>query len=223
MLAGPPQMSTQMPIMAAQPRGPCDMGLTFFPQQGDNLPTGWSQAVQQAAGNSQPDQMMKIALAGYPIPQLYMAPVSVYTQVGGSVPVACVTGQGAAGAGVLIRPAAFTITWALAGQSGQLGPFLKGSKQDPPANVTLNFVPQLPDVSHGKGGWQLSLSQTGCSTQAVQGGGPNRHVHDVVCGVEPEGRAARLKRRRARLPLKLLGKPPSQRTRLSTVAAPPTG
>lgn len=73
-------------------------------------------------------------------------------QVGGSVPVACVTGQNAAGAGVLTRPAAFTITWALAGQSGQLGPFLKGSKQDPPANVTLNFVPQLPDVSRGEWG-----------------------------------------------------------------------
>lgn len=130
---------------AAQPRGPCDMGLTFFPPQGDNLPTGWSQAVQQANGNTLPDQMLKIALAGYPIPQLFMAPVSVYTQVGGSVPIACVTGQNAAGAGVLTRPAAFTITWALAGQSGQLGPFLKGSKQDPPANVTLNFVPQLPD------------------------------------------------------------------------------
>lgn len=123
------------------------MGLTFFPAQGDNLPTGWSQAVQQAAGNTQSDQMLKIALAGYPIPQLYMAPVSVFTQVGGSVPVACVTGQNAAGAGVLTRPAAFTITWALAGQGGQLGPYLKGSKQDPPANVTLNFVPQLPDVS----------------------------------------------------------------------------
>jgi hypothetical protein len=140
-----------MPIKAVQEtsnggRNPCEMGLTFFPKDAENLPTGWSQAVQQAGGNTQPDQLMKIALAGYPIPQLYMAPVSVYTQVGGAIPAACVAGQGAAGAGVLIRPAAYTITWALAGQSGQLGPFLKGSKQDPPPNVTLNFVPQLPDV-----------------------------------------------------------------------------
>jgi len=125
------------------------MGLTFFPPQGENMPTGWSQAVQQAGGNNQIDQMMKIALAGYPIPKLYMAPNSVYTQVGGSVPVACVTGQNAAGTGVLTRPAAYTITWAIAGQSGQLGPFYKGSKQDPAPNVTLNFVPQLPDVSRG--------------------------------------------------------------------------
>lgn len=74
----------------AQPRGPCDMGLTFFPPQGDNLPTGWSQAVQQSAGNTQVDQMMKIALAGYPIPQLYMAPLSVYTQVRGAAVLVCV-------------------------------------------------------------------------------------------------------------------------------------
>jgi hypothetical protein len=142
-----PQAQALAPMAAAPAaRGPCDMGLTFFPPRGDNLPTGWSQAVQQANGNTANDQMLRIALAGYPIPQLYMAPVSVYTQVGGSVPVQCVTGQPSNAAGVLTRPAAFTITWALAGQSGQIGPFLKGSKQDPPANVTLNFVPQLPDV-----------------------------------------------------------------------------
>ena len=140
------------PQQAAAARGPCDLGLTFFPPRGDNLPTGWTQAVQQASGNTAIDQMMKIALAGYPLPQLYMAPVSVYTQVGGSVPLACITGQNAAAAGVLTRPAAFTISWALAGQGGQLGPYLKGSKQDPPANVTLNFVPQLPDVSLCRGG-----------------------------------------------------------------------
>jgi hypothetical protein len=122
------------------------MGLTFFPPRGDNLPTAWSQAVQQANGNTAQDQMLRVALAGYPIPQLYMAPVSVYTQVGGAVPLGCVTGQNAAGAGVLTRPAAFTISWSLAGQGGQIGPFLKGSKQDPPANVTLGFVPLLPDV-----------------------------------------------------------------------------
>jgi hypothetical protein len=153
-----------------QPRGPCDMGLTFFPPQSNNLPTGWSQAVQAAAGNTQSDQMMKIALAGYPIPQLYMAPLSVFTQVGGTVPIACVTGQNAAGAGVLTRPAAFTITWAVAGQGGQLGPFLKGSKQDPPANVTISFVPQLPDVSAGTRvrtltrarGWCLQFVGGGC-------------------------------------------------------------
>ncbi|GBF88776.1 hypothetical protein Rsub_01677 [Raphidocelis subcapitata] len=151
-IVGAPQSRAVQPLQsgpaapaAGQQRGACDMGLTFFHPSGDNMPTGWSQAVQQAAGNNQPDQLMKIALAGYPIPQLYMAPVSVYTQVGGSVPVACVTGQSAAGAGVLTRPAAYTITWALAGRSGQLGPFLKGSKQDPPPNVTLNFVPELPD------------------------------------------------------------------------------
>ncbi|GBF90097.1 hypothetical protein Rsub_02805 [Raphidocelis subcapitata] len=147
LLSAPPQAIAPplLPQVAATPRGPCDMGINFYPQGGDNLPTGWSQAVQQAAGNTLPDQVLKIALAGYPIPQLYMAPVSVYTGVGGSVPIACVTGQSVAGAGVLTRPAAYTITWALAGQSGQLGPFLKGSKQDPPPNVTLNFVPQLPD------------------------------------------------------------------------------
>jgi hypothetical protein len=156
-IAGAPQTRTYMPLKAAQEpsggRNPCEMGLTFFPRDAENLPTGWSQAVQQAGGNTQTDQLMKIALAGYPIPQLYMAPVSVYTAVGGSVPATCVTGQGTPGAGVLVRPAAYTITWALAGQSGQLGPFLKGSKQDPPPNVTLNFVPQLPDVSRaGRGG-----------------------------------------------------------------------
>ena len=147
-IAGAPQTRTMQPTAAPQQqRGPCDMGLTFFPPHGDNLPTGWSQAVQQSAGNPAQDQLMKIALAGYPIPQLYMAPISVFTTVGGSVPIGCVTGQNQPGAGVLTRPAAFTITWALAGQGGQIGPFLKGSKQDPPANVTLNFVPQLPDVS----------------------------------------------------------------------------
>jgi len=122
------------------------MGITFFPANGDNRPTGWTQAVQQGAGNTVSDQMTKIALAGYPIPQLYMAPVSVFTQVNGQVPGQCI-GSGAAN-GVLTRPAAFTLTWALAGTGGVLGPFTKGSKQDPPANVTLKLVPQLPDVSN---------------------------------------------------------------------------
>jgi hypothetical protein len=119
------------------------MGINFFPANGDNRPTGWTQAVQQGAGNTVSDQMTKIALAGYPIPQLYMAPVSVFTQVNGQVPGQCI-GSGAAN-GVLTRPAAFTLTWALAGTGGVLGPFTKGSKQDPPANVTLKLVPQLPD------------------------------------------------------------------------------
>jgi hypothetical protein len=91
--------------------------------------------------------MVRIALAGYPIPMLYMAPVSVFTEVNGAVPGQCV---GGAANGVLTRPAAFTITWALAGTGGVIGPFTKGSKQDPPANVTLNAVPQLPDVSVGR-------------------------------------------------------------------------
>jgi len=99
--------------------------------------------VQQNAGNTAKDQMIKIALAGYPIPQLYMAPVSVFTQVNGQVPGQCIGGP----AGVLTRPAVFTITYAIAGTGGTIGPFTKGSKQDPPANVTLNIVPRLPDVS----------------------------------------------------------------------------
>jgi hypothetical protein len=41
----------------------------------------------------------------------------------------------------------FTITYAIAGTGGTIGPFTKGSKQDPPANVTLPIVPRLPDVS----------------------------------------------------------------------------
>lgn len=120
------------------------MGINFFPAGGENKPTGWTQAVQASAGNTAPDQLVTIALAGYPIPQLYMAPVSVFTQVGGQIPGQCFGGSTP---GVLARPAAFTITWAVGGIGGQLGPFTKGSKQDPPANVTLNMVPQLPDVS----------------------------------------------------------------------------
>lgn len=123
---------------------PCAMGLTFFPPGGENRPTGWTQAAQGNAGNTAQDQMIKIALAGYPIPMLFMAPVSVFTQVNGQIPAQCL---GGAAAGVLTRPAAFTITWALAGTGGVLGPYTKGSKQDPPANVTMNAVPQLPDVS----------------------------------------------------------------------------
>jgi hypothetical protein len=126
---------------------PCALGITYFPVGGDNRPTGWTQVVQQNAGNTASDQMVRIALAGYPIPMLYMAPVSVFTEVNGAVPGQCV---GGAANGVLTRPAAFTITWALAGTGGVIGPFTKGSKQDPPANVTLNAVPQLPDVSVGR-------------------------------------------------------------------------
>ncbi|KAF6263554.1 hypothetical protein COO60DRAFT_415468 [Scenedesmus sp. NREL 46B-D3] len=121
---------------------PCALGITFFPAGGDNKPTGWTQAVQANAGNTASDQMVKIALAGYPIPMLYLAPVSVFTEVNGAVPGQC---MGGAASGVLTRPAAFTITWALAGIGGVIGPFTKGSKQDPPANVTLSAVPQLPD------------------------------------------------------------------------------
>jgi hypothetical protein len=119
------------------------MGITFFPTGGDNRPTGWTQPVQANAGNTAQDQMIKIALAGYPIPQLYMAPQSVFTQVNGQIPGQCLGGP----AGILTRPAVFTITYAIAGTGGTIGPFTKGSKQDPPANVTLNIVPRLPDVS----------------------------------------------------------------------------
>jgi hypothetical protein len=165
-IAGAPQTRTFQPpsTIAATGghRGVCDMGLTFFPAQGENHPTGWSQAVQQSGGNNHNDQMMKIALAGYPIPKLYMAPASVYTHVGGAIPVSCVPGASGEATGTLTRPAAYTITWALAGQSGQLGPFLKGNKQDPPPNVTLNFLPQLPDVSLGtarrRGGSRVCLA-----------------------------------------------------------------
>lgn len=124
---------------------PCALGLTFFPPNGDNRPTGWTQAVQSSAGNTASDQLFKIALAGYPVPQIYMAPVSVFTQVNGQIPGQCIGGP----AGILTRPAAFTITYAIAGTGGTLGPFTKGSKQDPPANVTLAIAPRLPDVSWG--------------------------------------------------------------------------
>lgn len=138
--------------------GPCALGINFFPTNGENKPTGWTQAVQQNAGNTANDQMIKIALAGYPIPQLYMAPVSVFTQVNGQIPAQCLGGA----PGVLTRPAAFTVTYALAGAGGVLGPFTKGSKQDPPANVTLKQVPQLPDVSC-EGVRSLALAfQHGC-------------------------------------------------------------
>jgi len=54
-------------------------------------------------------------------------------------------GGAGAGVGTLARPAAYVVNWQLANQRGQVGPFTKGSKQDPPANITLNFAPQLPD------------------------------------------------------------------------------
>ena len=67
------------------------------------------------AGNTRSDIMIKIALAGYPIPSVHLAPVSPYTRVGGQVPVSCVTGQPGTGAAILASPAAFTISWRLAG------------------------------------------------------------------------------------------------------------
>ncbi|WIA36760.1 hypothetical protein OEZ86_008026 [Tetradesmus obliquus] len=147
MLQGAMPGATIAPAAGAGAAGPsaanpCALGITYFPVGGENRPTGWTQAVQSNAGNTAADQMIKVALAGYPIPMLYMAPVSVFTNVNGAVPGQCL---GGAVNGVLTRPAAFTITWALAGTGGVLGPFTKGSKQDPPANVTLNAVPQLPD------------------------------------------------------------------------------
>ncbi len=66
-----------------------------------------------------------------------------HEQVNGQVPAECV---GGAAPGVLVRPATFKITWALAGTGGVLGPFTKGSKQDPPASVELPSVELLPDV-----------------------------------------------------------------------------
>jgi hypothetical protein len=122
---------------------PCALGINFFPVGGDNRPTGWTQAVQANAGNTASDQLIKIALAGYPLPMLYMAPVSPFTQVNGQIPGQCIGGPN----GILTRPAAFTITYAIAGMTGTLGPFTKGSKQDPPANITLPMAPRLPDVS----------------------------------------------------------------------------
>jgi len=77
---------------------------------------------------------------------LLISPISPFTTVGGQVPVGCVAGNGAGGGfGTLVRPAAYTIQWSLAGQGGTLGPFTRGDKQDPPANMTLGFAPNLPD------------------------------------------------------------------------------
>jgi hypothetical protein len=91
--------------------------------------------------------MLPIALAGYPIPQLYMAPVSVFTAVNGEVPLQCL-GSAGAGSGILAKPAEFSISYQLGSVAAStVGPFTKGSKQDPPANVTLSMAPQLPDVS----------------------------------------------------------------------------
>ncbi len=159
-LSGPPVLLTRAPAAAiadplsaapaapaAPPRGPCDLALTFFPPSSENSPASWSAEAQQGAGNSRADHLLKIALAGYPIPNINVAPISVFTQVGGAVPAGCVTGEAGAAAGVLVKPAVFTVSWSLADKSGKVGPFVKGSKQDPPANVSLAHVPDLTDVS----------------------------------------------------------------------------
>eukprot|EP00882_Tetradesmus_deserticola_P028319 GHRQ01031546.1.p1 GENE.GHRQ01031546.1~~GHRQ01031546.1.p1 ORF type:complete len:199 (+),score=52.44 GHRQ01031546.1:509-1105(+) len=147
LLQGAQPGATIAPAAAgASAANPCALGITFFPPGADNKPTGWTQPAQANVGNTASDQMVKTALAGYPVPMLYMAPVSVFTQVNGAVPGQC---MGGTVDGVLTKPAHFTITWALAGAGGVIGPFTKGSKQDPPANVTLSAVPGIPDVSGG--------------------------------------------------------------------------
>eukprot|EP00882_Tetradesmus_deserticola_P004386 GHRQ01004630.1.p1 GENE.GHRQ01004630.1~~GHRQ01004630.1.p1 ORF type:complete len:505 (+),score=154.95 GHRQ01004630.1:71-1585(+) len=143
LLQGAQPGATIAPAAAgASAANPCALGITFFPPGADNKPTGWTQPAQANVGNTASDQMVKTALAGYPVPMLYMAPVSVFTQVNGAVPGQC---MGGTVDGVLTKPAHFTITWALAGAGGVIGPFTKGSKQDPPANVTLSAVPDIPD------------------------------------------------------------------------------
>jgi hypothetical protein len=153
------------------------MGITFYPTGGDNKPTGWTQPVQANAGNTATDQVVKIALAGYPVPQLYMAPTSVFTQVNGQIPGQCIGGPN----GVLTRPAVFTITYAIAGTGGTLGPFTKGSKQDPPANVTLAVVPRLPDVSGSvRSGNDGSCSSSGASSSGGSSFGSSRRQAQLV-------------------------------------------
>jgi len=142
--AGEPAAALAIP-QAGAPLGPCDLGLTFFPSNGENKPEAWTAISQQSAGNTRQDQLLKVALGGYPIPSLNVAPVSVFTQVGGPVPVSCVIGETAAGEGVLIKPATYTVSYKMAGNGTKVGPFVKGSKQDPPANVSLSAVAQLPD------------------------------------------------------------------------------
>lgn len=145
---------------AAAVQDPCAASLTFFPAnyEDSNTPAGWTQSVQSQAGNTRPDQLIKIALSGYPIPSLNIAPASVFTRVGGQMPALCAAGANAPGAAILAVPAQFAITWRMAGQGGTIGPYMKGDKTDPPANVTLGFVPQLPDVSAGTDAQHIAAS-----------------------------------------------------------------
>jgi hypothetical protein len=141
----------------------CDYSFTYFPpgRENDNVPEGWTLKKQQKAGNDAPDELLKIALAGYPVPTLQVWPQYFLLNNNTEVPVSCWTPQASAQAfggtrrlsqtrsnAYVVKPATYKVEYTLMSRNRLAGISPNGSITSPPLSIKLeNFGDVVADVS----------------------------------------------------------------------------
>jgi hypothetical protein len=178
----------------------CDFAFTHFPpgRENDNVPEGWTQKRQQKAGNDQPDELLKIALAGYPVPNLQVWPIYYLLNNQTEVPLSCWAAQASAQAftgtrrlaqtrsnAFVVKPATYKVEYMLMNRNRLAGISPNGSLTSPPLSIKLeNFGDVVSDVSLRPGRSSLVV------------GGGTAHVHTIMyimrIGPRPPERAPQL-------------------------------
>jgi hypothetical protein len=125
------------------------------------VPEGWTLKKQQKAGNDAPDELLKIALAGYPVPALQVWPQYFLLNNNTEVPVSCWTPQASAQAfggnrrlsqarsnAYVVKPATYKVEYTLMSRNRLAGISPNGSITSPPLSIKLeNFGDVVADVS----------------------------------------------------------------------------
>lgn len=151
--------------MGAASASICDFSITYFPpgREEDNVPEGWTLKKQQKAGNDAPDELFKIALAGYPVPTLQVWPNYYLLNNNSEVPLSCwqpsasATAQGtrrlqqsSRSNAFVVKPATYKVEYTLMNRNRLAGISPNGSITSPPLSIKLdNFGDVVADVSAG--------------------------------------------------------------------------
>lgn len=144
---------------------PCDFAFTYYPpgRENTNVPDGWNLRNQKAAGNDATNEMLRIVLAGYPVPSLQVWPMHYLLDNDTEVPVTCWAPQSSAtvqegtrrlrqatrSEAYVIKPATYKVEYTLMARNRLAGISPNGSATSPPLSIKLEQFGQdvIPDVS----------------------------------------------------------------------------
>lgn len=157
--------------------GLCDFSFTHFPPglENANVPEGWTLKKQKKAGNDQPDELLKIALAGYPVPTLQVWPLSYLLNNNTEVPYSCWTPSAAAAVqdgnrrlqqapksgAFVVKPATYKVEYTLMNRNRLAGISPNGTLTSPPLSIKLeNFGDVVTDGEYCMNIYVTVLAQT---------------------------------------------------------------